>query len=422
MTQPTILVLSVLVYMWALTSDWLARHNATGPLVFVIAGFFLAHPEWGPLSVDVDASAVHRLAELTLALVLFADASRVRLSQLRADVALPLRLLGVGLPITLLLGGWVAALLFDDFTWALAAYVGASLAPTDAALSVQVINDDRVPLRLRRGLNVESGLNDGIVTPVVTLAVAVAVSQLTGAESEAFAAGAALRELGLGLLAGLLTGLFAAVTLGAASRRGWTGPGSLKIATLATAVAAFYAAVALDGNGFISAFVGGIAFASAQDRQGVDSEEAMELPELGGELLGLVVWFVFGAALVPIAFSSLDFSVVLYAVLSLTVLRMFPVALALLGTGLDRRSVLFLGWFGPRGLASVVFAVLALEELGGLAEEAVAVVALTILFSVVLHGVTAAPAGRRYGQKVAAPSSTEVVRARPRLMGRGRSL
>ena len=416
MTESAVSVIALLVLAWAVLSGALARHDVTGPLVFTVAGFLLAHPDWGPLTVNIETGAIHTLAEVTLALVLFSDAARVNVAELRRDVTLPLRLLGVGLPLTMVFGGLVAALLFGDFSWALVGYVAAALAPTDAALSVQVINDERVPLRLRRGLNVESGLNDGIVTPVVTLMLALAASQLgIQAESEAYVVGAALRELGLGLVTGLVLGLAGAAAINAAARHGWAATGGHRIATFAAAIAAFTVAVAIDGNGFIAAFVAGIAFGAVLDQELLEVEQAVELPELGGELLALIVWFLFGATLVPIGFDHLSVAVIGYALLSLTAIRMLPVVLSMAGSGLDRTSVLFMAWFGPRGLASVVFALLAIEQLGVQGEEAVAVVAMTVLLSVFLHGVTAGPAGRYLGRTGIREASGDGLRARPRV-------
>ena len=197
--------------------------------------------------------------------------------------------------------------MFDGFPWALAGFVGAALAPTDAALSVQVINDERIPLHLRRALNVESGLNDGIATPIVVFMLAVAASQLgVVSESVSFEAGAALRELGGGIVAGVVVGVGGAVLISTATRRRWIITGGRRLATLAVAIAAFAVALAFDANGFIAAFVAGIAFGAMLDGSVVDLEEAVELPELGGELLALVVWFLFGATLVPLAFEELD--------------------------------------------------------------------------------------------------------------------
>ncbi|MEV4262607.1 cation:proton antiporter [Kribbella sp. NPDC049584] len=400
MTEATFAALALLVLVWAVTSDLLARLNITGPLVFTVAGYALGSPDSGLLSVDVKAPSIHLIAELTLALLLFSDAARVNVSRLKRDLRLPGRLLAFGLPLSVILGSLLAAWLFDDFTWALAGFVGATLAPTDAALSAQVINDRRIPLRLRRALNVESGLNDGIVTPVVTFTLAVAAGQLgiAGHDGVADHGGGALLELAVGLLVGLVIGAGSAWLLTVGSRRHWMSTGARRLGTLAAALSSFALAVAFSGNGFIAAFVAGIAFRAALDQEVVDADTAVELPELLGEVLALAAWFLFGAALVPIALHNFDLTLLAYAVLSLTVVRMVPVALSLIGTGLDRRTVVFMGWFGPRGLASVVFALLAIEQLGDIpvVERAVAVVALTVFVSVVLHGVTAGPLGRRY--------------------------
>ena len=318
-------------------------------------------------------------------------------------------------------GSLLAAWMFDGFPWALAGFVGAALAPTDAALSVQVINDERIPLHLRRALNVESGLNDGIATPIVVFMLAVAASQLgVVSESVSFEAGAALRELGGGIVAGVVVGVGGAVLISTATRRRWMITGGRRLATLAVAIAAFAVALAFDANGFIAAFVAGIAFAAMLDGSVVDLDEAVELPELGGELLALVVWFLFGATLVPLAFEKLDGFSIVYALASLTIIRMLPVALSLVRSGLDRPSVLFIGWFGPRGLASVVFALLAIEELGETSPQvgrAVATVALTVLLSVVLHGITARPGGRRYvHSEQNRPASERAPRSRRRTL------
>jgi NhaP-type Na+/H+ or K+/H+ antiporter len=402
MSTTTAAVLAVLVFGWAVFSGALARRNVTGPLIFATVGYVLANPSWGPMPVDVEASSIHLIAEVTLALLLFTDAARVNVRELRADATLPVRLLGLGLPLSVIAGAVIAGTLLG-LPWGLALFLGAALAPTDAALSVQVINDERIPMRLRRSLNVESGLNDGIATPIVTVALAVAASQL-GHTSETLSLelGTALRELGVGVVIGAVLGGAGALALNRASRLDWIAPGGRRLAALALATSALAVTLAVDGNGFIAAFVAGIAFGAFADREELDLERINELPELGGELLALVVWFLFGATLLPIAFEHLSGPVIVYALLSLTVVRMVPVAVSMLGAGLDRPTTAFLAWFGPRGLASVVFALLAIEELGE-ADEAtmvgVAAVALTVAASILLHGLTAGPGGRRYVQR-----------------------
>jgi NhaP-type Na+/H+ or K+/H+ antiporter len=234
---------------------------------------------------------------------------------------------------------------------------------------------------------------------VVVFTLALAASTLgTGTHSEASGGGGALADLAVGVGVGLAIGLVAAALVSSGSRRRWIVAGGRRLAALAAAFSSFALAVASDGNGFIAAFVAGIAFGAAVDKDVVELEHVIELPELLGEVMALVVWFLFGAVLVPVAVHGVSPAMVAYALLSLTVVRMVPVAASLAGSGQDRSTVLFVGWFGPRGLASVVFALLAVEELGETptVDLAVGAVALTVLLSVLLHGVSAGPLGARY--------------------------
>ncbi|SDS08651.1 NhaP-type Na+/H+ or K+/H+ antiporter [Paraoerskovia marina] len=413
--------LALLILGWSALSGALARRDITGPLIFVAAGALLANDAWGILPVSVETGSVHTLAELSLALVLFSDAVRIDLKSLRRSAGLPARMLLIGMPLTLALGTGLAVLMLTDLPWELAFFVAAALAPTDAALSAQVISDRRVPAKLRTALNVESGLNDGLATPVVALAIALAAESLDGADAQELGIPEALLELGLGVGIGLAIGALGAWALTASSRRGWAEVGTLRIGTFATAIAAFSAAVAVDGNGFVAAFAGGLIFGIVADREECEQEQFAELSELGGELLTLVVWFLFGAALVPIAVTHLSVATVGYSLLSLTLIRAVPVAISLMGTHLSWQDVAFLGWFGPRGLASVVFALLALEELTERPEVefAVGTIATTVLLSVILHGATAGPAAARYGttsgmDRPGDRRSADVVTMRPR--------
>ena len=227
----------------------------------------VGQPRLGTVPSRGRRDSIHVIAEVTLALVLFADAARVNLHDF-ARPAIPVRLLGIGLPLSVVLGGLVAGWMFDGFPWALAGFVGAALAPTDAALSVQVINDERIPVRIRRALNVESGLNDGIATPIVAFMLAVAASQLGVVdESVSFEAGSRARDLGWGLLVGVVAGIGGALLISIAARRGWIAHGGRRLATLAVAIAAFAVTLAFEVNGFIAAFVAGVAFAAMVDRR-----------------------------------------------------------------------------------------------------------------------------------------------------------
>ena len=299
MTEASSAVLALLVLGWVVVSGPLVRMNITSPLLFTIAGYVLANPDWGVVTIDIDTPSAHLVTELTLALLLFSDAARVNLTSLRHDAGVPGRLLGIGLPLSLVLGALAAAWLLDDLSWALACFVAASVAPTDAALSAQVVNDERIPMRLRRALNVESGLNDGIVTPIVAFTLVVAADEL-GVSHHDSAETSALLELALGVGVGVAIGLVSAALISVGSRRHWIVPGARRIGILAASLGSFAVALALDGNGFLAAFVAGIVFGARVDKDVVAVDDAIELPELVGETLTLVVWFLFGAALVPL--------------------------------------------------------------------------------------------------------------------------
>jgi sodium/hydrogen antiporter len=394
------------LFGWSVVSDRLAGRNVTGPIVFVAAGLLLANSSWGIVTVDVENSTVHLLAEVTLGLLLFADASKVPWAAARGDLPLTSRLLCIGLPLSILAGAALALVLLPSVPVALAGLIAAGLAPTDAALSASVIADERLPIGVRRVLNVESGLNDGIATPVVTFFIASAASMLGIAGHHDEAGFGALEQLAIGVATGAGLALIGGRVLVIAHRRGWMEHGSRRLATLAIAVLAFQVASEVGGNPFVSAFVGGLIFGAMV---GEDNIESVELTELGGSLLSLLLWFSFGAAFVIPAFEHLSARVVVYAVCSLTVVRMVPVAVALFGAGQDRATVAFIGWFGPRGLASVVFALLAVEDLGDSDPrvlDAVHTIAITIVFSIVAHGLTGRPLAGRYLARINARHRT----------------
>jgi NhaP-type Na+/H+ or K+/H+ antiporter len=392
-------IVAALVFGWGALSARLERFDVTAPIIFVAAGLLLTH---GPLTIvglKPSNALIKQLAEFTLALVLFSDASRVGLRELRADAGLYLRLLGLGLPLTIGLGTLLAVALDGSSSIWLALLVGAALGPTDAALGAGMMTNSAIPARIRRLLNVESGLNDGIVTPVVLVALAGA-----GAAGEGIGhgPGAAVVELVFGVLIGGAVGGAGGLLVKVARARDWVAEGFAGSAVLGLAVCAYASAVALHGNGFIAAFVGGLAFGTTSGRGG---KPLVPFVEEAGALASLLVWLAFGAVAVTPALEGLDWQIGLYAVLSLTLIRMGPVTVALAGAGLSRPTVALVGWFGPRGLASVVFALLALEDLGGAkAGPAVTVITITVLLSVIAHGATADPLANRYARTLVHPS------------------
>jgi sodium/hydrogen antiporter len=403
MNEATLVALALVLFGWSVLARQFERLDLSGPLVVTICGFLLGNANWGIVSVNVESSSVHLLAELTLALLLFADASTVPLTAARHDLPLTARLLGIGLPLSIIAGTLIALLAFPSLPLALAGLIAASLAPTDAALSASVIADERLPIGVRRVLNVESGLNDGIATPVVTLCIAAAATVLGIAQHEFDSGYGALGEIALGIAIGVGVGVVGGLIIGFARQHGWTEHGSRRIATLALALIAFLVASEAGGNPFVAAFIGGLGFGAAARTA---AAESVEFTELLGSLLSLVLWFIFGAGFVLPAFQNLDVRIALYAVASLTVVRMIPVAIALIGAGQDRATTAFVGWFGPRGLASVVFALLAVEDLGATDPRvmtAVHTIAITIAFSILAHGITAGPLATRYVKTIPAP-------------------
>jgi NhaP-type Na+/H+ or K+/H+ antiporter len=403
MSSGAVVALALAVFGWAVLSEWLARHNVTGPLVLVATGFVLGNPDWGIVTIDIQSSTIHALAEVTLALLLFADASKVPVRAARADLTVTSRLLGIGLPLTFLAGVGFAVVLYPSMPLAIAALIAASLAPTDAALSAAVIGDERLPIEVRRVLNVESGMNDGIATPVVTTCIGAAAALLHIAHPEHEAGLRAIGAIAIGVGIGGGVALVGGRLLVAAHARGWVQHGARRIGTIALALIAFVVATELDGNPFVAAFMGGLVFGAAAREE---THESVELTELTGSMFSLVLWFIFGAGFVLPAFRALDARTVLYALASLTVVRMLPVVIALIGSRFDRPTKLFMGWFGPRGLASVVFGLLALEELGSTDPDvavALHTITITIVFSIVAHGITAGPLARRYVRAEGAP-------------------
>ena len=399
MELTVIVVVAASIFLWGLVSARLQRADLTAPIVFTLIGAAVA------LAGMEGPSASERLkplVEITLVWVLFADAARIRIPDLRRGLGLYVRLLAVGLPLTVLAGWGLAAWLIPGLGIWLALLVGAALAPTDAALGIPVVTNPAVPARIRRLITVESGLNDGIATPVVMLAIAGAAA--AAGHEGATGAGGALLELAIGGAVGSAIGITGGALLRIARRRDWAAEDFAGIAVLALAVLAYAASVVVQGNGFVAAFCGGLAFGAMAGRRG--PAEVQFLEQASG-LMSLLVWLAFGAIAVPIMVERIDPAMIVYAVLSLTAVRMVPVALALIGSGLDRNTILFVGWFGPRGLASLVFALLALEELGTEADEAVAVIAVTVLLSVIAHGLSASPLANRYGRAAEPPRSRD---------------
>ena len=388
-------IVALTVLAVAAVSGRLSGTPVTPVMVFTGVGLLLGPEVFGEIDLASSGGTVQALAEATLALVLFSDASRIDLRMLRREVGVPTRLLGIGLPLTIALGAVAAAAIFGQLSIAEAVILSIVLAPTDAALGQAVVTEPRVPGRIRQGLNVESGLNDGICVPLLFAAVAVADVESEISEGRS-AVTLLLEEIGYGVVGGLVGGLVVAAIVIHAGRRDLIAGPWRQVIPGAGAALAYGIASGLDGSGFIAAFVAGMTFRMALGRDPADLNELSE--EVGNVLNGITFLF-FGAILLGPALGELTWELAVYAVLSLTVVRMLPVAIAMLGSHARAPTLGFLGWFGPRGLASIVFAVIVIEE-SNLPHEKLIVLAiyLTVGLSVFAHGLSAAPLADRYAR------------------------
>lgn len=387
-------VVAVILLGFAAVSGRIEGTSITPAMCFTAAGLLVGVDALGLLDPSATGESVKLLAEATLTVVLFSDASRVDLRALRRELGVPARLLAIGLPLTILLGFLLALPILPGLAWPEALVLAVVLAPTDAALGQAVVTFPRLPSSIRQSLNVESGLNDGLCVPLFLVAVSIAQAE-EGAVGNGHAARLVLEKIGYGALAGIVAGaLAAALVLVGGRLRSMSGDWN-QIVPVAGAALAFGSAEAVGGSGFIAAFVGGIVFGGIRRRRG--GHVADSLLEQAGDVLGGITFVVFGAVLLGPAIGDTTWRVALYAILSLTLVRMAPVAVSLLGTHARRPTVWFLGWFGPRGLASIVFALLVVEQ-GGLPGQGMLLTAVfvTVALSVLAHGISAAPLSRRY--------------------------
>lgn len=384
----TLAVVAGFVFLYSISSRGLERTPINGAIVFCAFGFLFGPLGLGYLRLDPSAEDLRTLAELTLAVLLFADAANANLGVLKGSVGIPRRLLLIGLPLTIALGFGAGIVLFDGLTMFEIAIIATLLAPTDAALGKSVVTNPSVPAPIREGLNVESGLNDGICVPILFLFLALATESAGDHGTAHLAVALLAEEIGIGVGVGVVLAIVAARLLKHCAERGWVTESWRQLPVVTLAVACFAGAQSLGGSGFIASFAGGLLFG----RFAGEKKEGLLLAAEGtGDTLALITWVMFGSAVIGHSIERVTWEALLYAVLSLTVIRMLPVFLALSGLGLRTGEKLFIGWFGPRGLASIVFAVIVMnEQLPG--ESTIMVTAVcTIVLSVVAHGLSANP-------------------------------
>ena len=402
--EELLLILGVVTFLFALVSSRFDNSLITPPMVFTGAGVLIALLLPSFVEEKIATEALELVAELTLVIVLFIDASRINLPLLFREHKIPVRLLGASLPLTVLLGAVIAGLMFGEFSIWEAALLSAILAPTDAALGQAVVSSPIVPVRIRQALNVESGLNDGIVLPLVMLFAALASVSTEGAEQSNWLV-YWLRQVTLGPLVGVAVGLGGGYLLRFSKRAGLVNENFLRLSGVAVALVAWAGAIQVGGNGFIAAFVAGMAISGFANSIG---EPLRDFGEAEGQLFGLATFLLFGMiALVP-AIETADASCYIYAALSLTVIRMIPTALSLIGLKLKAPTVLFLAWFGPRGLASMLFALLVIGEFNlPHGEQILTISVLTVMFSMVAHGISAVPGARLYAALIGKQQDAE---------------
>ncbi|QDU60884.1 K(+)/H(+) antiporter NhaP2 [Planctomycetes bacterium Pan216] len=392
-------ILAAFAFLYSLVASRLERTPISGPVLYLFAGFVCGASGLQLIHAEFDGDGLKRLAEFTLALVLFTDSATANLSVLRRVKDLPVRLLLVGLPLTILAGFVVGCLFVGQLTLVEIALLATMLAPTDAALGQAVVTNEDVPASVRESLNVESGLNDGICVPVLLGFLALATGEASGRETLWLAIELPIREIGIGAAVGATLGLAGSYAIKACGKRGWIGGSWNQVPVAALAMLCFALSQRLDGSGFIGAFVGGLVFGGSTNTL-KDKEAVLNGAEGAGNVLSLLTWFTFGAVVFDRSLEALSWQVVVYAVLSLTLVRMLPVFVSLHGAPVRRDTKLFLGWFGPRGLASVVFVVMVMaDQLPG-NDTMVAVVTWTVTLSVIVHGLSAEPLATMYGKLV----------------------
>ena len=411
-----LITIAVILILYGMVSKPLDARGITSAMIFTAAGLCVGTSALKLVNIHLESRTAERFCELALVFLLFSDSTRIDLANLRRHLSWPSRLLCIGLPLTIAAGLGVGVLVFPTMALASAFVLSTMICSTDAALGQRVVSDPSVPARVRQALNVESGLNDGLAVPFFLVAVDLSLAQLSGHLTAAVVRNMA-EQIGWGLVAGIGAGLLVGLLLRVADDRGWLEGQWRQILPLVGALLAYLVALKLDGSGFIAAFTGGMTFGYFSRRHDLPVTVLNE--DVGGTLAG-ATWVGFGALAVGMLLPHVTWQIVVYAAISLTLIRMVPVAIAMLGTGAQLPTVAFMGWFGPRGLASIVFALIALQDGIPDRQTLLTTVMLTILLSVFLHGLSSVPLvaaySRWYGAHVAKhPSAPE---AKPTIMSR----
>jgi len=389
-------IIAVFAVVFSAVAGRIERSMVTGPILFLLFGLLCGPLGLGILDMEIENAELRIIADITLALILFIDAANANLKVLRRNLKIPGRMLLVGMPLVILLGVGFGWYLFPGISLYELCILATILAATDAALGKGVITNKDVPARIREGLNAESGLNDGLAVPILFVFIALATGSGGDQGSSSLALGLVARELGIGLAVGLGLTLVAFWLVTWCRHKGWLSDTWTQIFVVGLALACFATAQSLHGSGYIAAFAGGLLFGYLARS---DTHKLVHSAEGIGELLAMTTWIIFGAVVVGQAWLGLTWPIAVYSLLSLTVIRMLPMVLSLSGTGEGLESKLFLAWFGPRGLASIVFIIIvAGYELPGF-ETLAYTVACTVTLCVLAHGLTANAWARGFGSR-----------------------
>lgn len=390
-------VIAAFAFLYSLVASKLERTPINGALVYVVCGLVCGPSVLRIVDFNLDGEGIKTLAELTLAVVLFSDSANANLGVLRRVEQLPIRLLLLGLPLTIALGFGVGYLIFDGMSLFAIALLATMLAPTDAALGKAVVTNPDVPDSIREPLNVESGLNDGICVPVLLIFLTLATETISSNGALSMVIRFPLEAIGIGAVVGIIFAIVGGFLLKICSQQNWLTGSWMQVPIIALALLCFGTAQWLGGSGFIASFVGGLIFGGITHDH---KEEVLRGAEGTGDTLSLLTWFAFGAVVVGDQIEHFTWQVAVYAILSLTIVRMLPVFLCVTGMGLKTDTKLFMGWFGPRGLASIVFIVIVVAKNLPEKEVLIASVTWTVVLSIVLHGISANPVSKRYGNRV----------------------
>jgi NhaP-type Na+/H+ or K+/H+ antiporter len=379
-------VLAVFGFAFSVVAGRIERSRVSGPIIFIFFGLLAGPQVLGLIDFEIEAVELRVVADLTLALVLFIDAANANLKTLRTHAIIPRRMLLIGLPLCIALGAWTGTVIFPGLGLFDVCLLATMLAATDAALGKGVVTNQAVPERVREGLNAESGLNDGLAVPFLFMFLALATGATHPDQSTELAVKLVLKEIGIGIAVAVVLVNIAVPMLRFARDHGWITDIWRQIPVVTLSLACFAVAQALHGSGFIASFVGGLIF-------GYFARERTHALVLAGEgiaeLLAMLTWVIFGAVMVGQYWAIMTWDVLIYSLLSLTIIRMVPMLLALIGTDEIFETRLFLAWFGPRGLASIVFLII----VGGsdLPSKSLMIqtVTCTITLCVIAHGLSA---------------------------------